>query len=112
MSYRVFSDNKIVSYSDYINKKKCYKKIDQKRYINSYSTFLNLKQNCINNCYSIYPCIKSPMTLIQGTTSYICDNNIPENNTCKITKQTLYPYGYYLCKNNVCNTCVNEAAET
>ena len=72
---------------------------------------LNLKQNCINNCNSIYPCIKSPITLIQGTTSYICDNNIPENNTCKITKQTLYPYGYYLCKNNVCNTCVNEAAE-
>lgn len=111
MSHRPFSNNKILTYNDYNKQKKCHTKIGQKRYINSYSTFLNLKQKCINNCRSIYPCVKAPMTIIQGKTSYICNNNILENDACKIIKQTLYPYGYYLCKNNVCNTCVNSSAE-
>lgn len=108
MSYRPFSNNKIISYGDYTNKKinNC-KQIYKNKYINSSSNLLKLKQKCINNCLSLYPCVKAPMTLIQGKTSYICNNNIPENDTCKIIKQTLYPYGYYLCENSVCNTCVN-----
>lgn len=112
MSHRPFSNNKIITYNDYIKQKKCYpKNLCQKRFINSYEIFLNLKQKHINNCQPIYPCIKSPMTIIQGKTSYICDNNIEKNNTCKNIKQTLYPYGYYLCNNNVCNTCVNTTTQ-
>jgi len=103
MSNRPFSNNKIITYNDYIKKKIRYSN-------NSYSRFINLKQKCINNCSPIYPCIKAPMTIIQGENSYICNNNIQENDLCKIKKQTLYPYGYYLCQNDVCNTCVNSSA--
>jgi hypothetical protein len=111
MSNRPFSNNKIITYNDYIKKKICYSNDScKKRIINSYSTFINLKQKCIINCPPIYPCIKAPMTIIQGENSYICNNNIQENDLCKIKKQTLYPYGYYLCQNNVCNTCVNSSA--
>ena len=113
MSYRPFSNNKIISYSDYNNKKinNC-KQIYKNKYINSSSKVLNLKKKCINNCLSLYPCVKAPMTLIQGKTSYICNKNISEDDVCKILKQTLYPYGYYLCKNSVCNTCVNTSSES
>ena len=113
MSHRPFSNNKIMTYNDYNKQKKCYAGgLCKKKYINSYSTFINLKQKCIKNCRSICPCIKSPMTIIQGKTSYICNANNPNKNDCEILKQTLYPYGYYLCKNNVCNTCVNTSAES
>ena len=40
------------------------------------------------------------------------NKNISEDDVCKILKQTLYPYGYYLCKNSVCNTCVNTSSES
>ena len=111
MSYRPFSNNKIITYNDYIKQKKLYtKKICEKKYMNSYSTFITLKQNQINNCQPIYPCIKAPMTIIQGKTSYICNDNIEKNDTCNIIKKSLYPYGYYLCENNVCNTCINSSA--
>ena len=111
MSHRPFSNNKIITYNDYNKQKKCHlKNMCKKKYIDSYSTFITLKQKCVINCRSIYPCIKAPINIIQGKYSYICNNNIPENDSCRIIKQTLYPYGYYLCKNNVCNTCVNSSA--
>ena len=111
MSHRPFSNNKIISYNDY-NKQKIYncKQIYKNNYINSSSKLLNLKKKCINNCVSLYPCIKSPITILQGKMSYICNNTSEQRESCNIIKQILYPYGYYLCKNNRCNTCVNLAA--
>jgi len=109
MIRRPFSNNKIITYTDYTNKKKnnC-KRIYKNKQVNSYSELLFLKQKCVNNCRSLYPCIKAPITLIQANNSYICNPNINnDEDSCKILKQTLYPYGYYLCKNTVCNTCVN-----
>ena len=109
---RPFSNNKIITYTDYTNKKKnnC-KRIYKNKQVNSYSELLFLKQKCVNNCRSLYPCIKAPMTLIQANTSYICNpNNNDEEEPCKVIKRSLYPYGYYLCKKTVCNTCINSAA--
>jgi len=111
MSNRPFSNNKIISYTDYTNKKtNACNQIYKNNYINSSSKMINLKKKCINNCILLNPCIKAPMTILQGKTSYICNNAEEQSETCNIMKQTLYPYGYYLCKNNTCNTCVNTAA--
>jgi hypothetical protein len=95
MKKRVFSNNNIISYSDYLRNKilSCKKP----------SFFDKIRFCDIKNT-----CNKPPITIIQGTTSFICNKHIKPlcNNF-----GTLYPYGHYLCKGkeykNFCNEQVD-----
>jgi len=83
MQNRVFSREQTNSYSDVMNKKK------------------NTKCEGLCECKNI--CDESPLNIIQGKTSYAC-NNTTQNYICN-TQKILYPYGLYSCETNNCNNC-------
>ena len=113
MSYRVFSKQITNSYNDYINNKKF---MELNKYNNknnnsknnncSYEYYLNKEKACINKCeYNV--CNKSPITVLQGKTSFICN---PTMNTIdELHIGVLFPYGHYLCKNVLCTTCSSKS---
>lgn len=86
-------------------------RIFSKPYTNSYADLMIKKNNvCVNKmrknniCDSYYKCNNSPVTILDGKTSYICNNNVV-NYICKYNKE-LYPYGFYLCEKNSCDICI------
>ena len=94
MKYRPFSNNKIVSYNDYIK---------NKTFGSKYSMLTHYNKVLVVSCKPEYPCLQSPINLIQGKTSYICDPNKNNIDFCTSIKPVLYPYGFYLCKNEPCD---------
>lgn len=95
---RLFSNHNEISYNDYITKK---------RRTAMTHCEIQKKINEISYYQSIMSCDKAPLKIIHYPTSYICNNNDGDLNMCKQKKDKLYPYGHYMCKSAVCNTCVN-----
>ena len=94
---RLFSNHNEISYNDYITNKR-----------RTSLTHPELqKKIMINNYYASISCEKAPMKMCHYPTSYICNNNIHDSNICKQRIESLYPYGRYMCKSIVCNTCVS-----
>jgi len=108
MFYRVFSKQQTDSYSDviYLKKKLNVQNLQCKQnYCNynsiPYNSYLGSIKENIKECNLKNICYASPTNIIEGKTSYICNDNI-ENYFCKSPK-TLYPYGLYFCDNNCTN---------
>jgi hypothetical protein len=91
--YRVFSNQNTLSFNDYIKIKKNKNKICKK---------------CCNKCNKNI-CDKSPLSIVQARTSYICKNNV-DSRTCN--QEILYPYGLYLCQDKICNECESSEKTT
>ena len=104
MSNRLFSKINTNSYSD-INNKKSYNCINKKLTNNNFfGLYLHQKKNYIKYSYFKDICNLAPINIIQAKNSYKCNMN---NNTEQICKSPqLYPYGFYLCDNINCNTCI------
>jgi hypothetical protein len=121
MTNRPFSNNKIISYTDYISDKrgiinksnhlKESKQNIQKRYAN-YSNLIQYKNRKYTHCPPLMPCLASPLTIIQGNSSYICELSKKESYVCKDVKAVLYPYGHYLCRLDTCNTFIQSETNT
>ena len=119
---RPFSNNKIISYADYISNKRCIlnqsnrlnqTKNIQIRYAN-YANLIQYKNRKYTHCCPFMPCLMAPLTLIQGNSSYICElgNSNNELSICKDLKPVLYPYGHYLCRLDTCNTFIQSETNT
>lgn len=92
---RLFSNHNEISYNDYIKNKR-----------RTAMTHPEIqKKILVNNYYASISCKKAPIKIIHYPTSYICNNNIHDSDGCKQKKEKLYPYGHYMCKSDVCNTC-------
>ncbi len=111
---RPFSNNKIISYADYISNKRGISKHSkhlnqtkniQIRYAN-YANFIQNKNRKYTHCCPFMPCLMAPLTIIQGNSSYICDLSKNESTVCKDLNPVLYPYGHYLCRLDTCNTFI------
>lgn len=94
---RIFSDHKDSSCNHYI--------INKRRVAMTHPEIQ--KKILINNYYATYSCDKAPMKIVDFPTSYTCNNNKHNLSVCKNVKNILYPYGYYMCRNESCNTCTN-----
>jgi hypothetical protein len=119
---RPFSNNKIISYADYISNKRCIlnqsnrlnqTKNIQIRYAN-YANLIQYKNRKSTHCCPFMPCLMAPLTLIQGNSSYLCElsNSNNESSICKDLKPVLYPYGHYLCRLDACNTFIQSEPNT
>ena len=104
MPYRVFAKEQTNNYSDIIDKKK-YKNFNTHNKLNHdqnislpYNLHLhNIKQStklCEVNCLTN----TAPINILQGETSYICNNNIVKYKCT--TPRILYPYGLHLLDND------------
>ena len=105
MDNRVFSNEQTNTYSDLMNKKKN-TKLNK---LNSYDSYMNKMKKCIGLCEIKNICYDSPLNIIQGKTSYAC-NNTEQNYICN-TQNILYPYGLYFCETNNCNNCTTEVLD-
>jgi len=94
---RIFSNHHDVSFNDYITNKR-----------RTAMTHPEIqKKILLNNYYATFSCDKAPMKIVDAPTSYTCNNNNHNLLVCNNIKNVLYPYGYYMCKIESCNTCTN-----
>ena len=98
---RIFSNHKDVSYNDYIQ---------NKRRFTMASPEMQTKI-IFNNYFHNLSCDKAPMKIVDFPTSFTCNSNNHNLIPCKDAKNTLYPYGHYMCGNVSCITCINKGSK-
>jgi hypothetical protein len=106
-NYRMFAKEYTNSSSDYTNYKKitnshCFSSVGPKG-TSPYFCLMTCNKIDIFKCEEKDACDKAPINLEQSKSSYICGENIVDEN-CK-EPIVLYPYGKYLCDASFCNTC-------